>query len=356
MRPIVPLVLVYLLAIVYASLEPFEGWRSPPDPLFDFVVAPWPRYTIASDIVLNIAAYLPFGALLYIALRPRLSPAGALRLAILLSAALSFTLESIQMFLPARIASNVDLLTNIIGAAIGALAAKALWQPPSYAPLSAIAYRWLRADRFGDAGAIMIALWIVIQLYPTPFALGVGDLRGALNLTPAFTHTPGAYVAAQAAVAALFSVAVGLLVSLSVQPQHAPLPAIAATLLVAFAVKSLAMETLTATNGSQWITPGVLLGLLISALALLPVVRQPSRARAAIAIACLVGGVVAVNIAPENPYQTTPVFMLPPEITHLARFGHILLALSLCWPLLAIIYSAWAIVRRATPSSSNHRL
>jgi len=356
MRPIVPLLLAYLLAIVYASLEPFEGWRWSLDPLFGFVIAPWPRYTIASDIVLNIVAYLPFGALLYVALQPKLSPAGALWLAILLSAALSFTLESIQMFLPARIASNVDLLTNIIGAAIGALAAKALWQPPSYAPLSAIVRRWLRADGLGDAGATVISLWIVTQLYPVPFALGTGDLREVLNLAPLFTHSPRSYVAAQAIVAALFTVAMGLLVSLSVQPQRTPLPVIAAILLFAFIVKSLAMETLTAANGSQWITPGVVLGLIISTLVLLLIVRQPFRARAAIAMACLVGGVIAVNIAPGNPYQTTPIFMLPPEITHLARFGHIMLALSIGWPLIAIIFFAWAVVHRGALSSSDHRL
>ncbi len=351
MRLIVSLVLAYLLAIVYASLEPFEGWRWSIDPLFGFVIAPWPRYTIASDIMLNIVAYLPFGALLYITLRTKLSPAGALWLAILLSAALSFTLESIQMFLPARIASNVDLLTNIIGAAIGALAAKALWQP-----LSAIAHRWLRADWFGDAGATVIALWIVTQLYPVPLALGGGDMREALNLAPVFTHTPGSYVAAQAFVAALFIVAVGLLVSLSVQPQRAPLPAIAAVLLFAFTVKSLAVETLTAANWSQWITPGVVLGLIASTLALLVVVRQSSHARAAIAIACLIGGIIAVNIAPGNPYQTPPVFMLPPEITHLARFGHIVLALSVGWPPVAIFYFAYAAVHRGALPSSDHRL
>ena len=351
MRLVVPLVLAYLLAIIYASLEPFEGWRWPLDPLFGFVTAPWPRYTIASDIVLNIVAYLPFGALLYVALQPKLSPADALWLAILLGAALSFTLESIQMFLPARIASNVDLLTNIIGATIGALAAKALWQP-----LWVMARRWLRADWFGDAGATVIALWIIAQLYPMPFALGTGDLREALNLAPAFTHSPESYIATQAIVAALFTVAVGLLISLSVQPQRAPLLAIAMTLLCAFIDKSLAMETLTSVNGSQWITPGVVLGLIVSMFALLVVVRQPPQVRAVIAMACLVGGAITVNIAPGNPYQTLPVFMLPPEITHLARFGHIILALSVGWPLLAIIYFAWALAHRDALSSSDHRL
>jgi len=116
------------------------------------------------------------------------------------------------------------------------------------------------------------------------------------------------------------------------------------------------METLTSVNGSQWITPGVVLGLIVSTFALLVVVRQPPQARAAIAMACLIGGTITVNIAPGNPYQTLPVFMLPPEITHLARFGHIILALSVGWPLLATIYFAWALAHRDALPSSDHRL
>ena len=63
--------LAYTLVIVYASLQPFDGWRMPPAALFDFLLAPWPRYITAGDIVLNVAAFLPFGAMLVVALRPR---------------------------------------------------------------------------------------------------------------------------------------------------------------------------------------------------------------------------------------------------------------------------------------------
>ncbi len=101
--------LAYTLVIVYASLQPFAGWRMPPDEVLRFLTAPWPRYITTSDIALNVVAYLPLGAMLYFALRPPLAAAVALVLATLLAAALSLALESVQMFLPTRIASNVDL-------------------------------------------------------------------------------------------------------------------------------------------------------------------------------------------------------------------------------------------------------
>ena len=70
--------LAYTLVIVYASLQPFDGWRMPPAALFDFLLAPWPRYVTSSDIVLNVAAYLPFGAMLVVALRPRCTGASGI--------------------------------------------------------------------------------------------------------------------------------------------------------------------------------------------------------------------------------------------------------------------------------------
>jgi len=227
-----------------------------------------------------------------------------------------------------------------------------IWPPISRAPRAAHAPR-LRDGLAGDAGIVVVALWILVQLYPVPLAFGSGDLREALNLAPAFAHTAAAYAAAQATVVALFTGAAGLLVSLALQPQRAPLPAAAVALLLALAVKSLATGTLTGAGWTQWITPGVVIGLAASALALPWVVRQSLHTRATLAIACLAAGVIAVNIAPQNPYQTTPVFMLPPEITHLARFGHIMLALSVCWPLLAVAYCGWMI---AAAARSGHRL
>src|SRR5215510_1406171 len=115
--------LAYTLAIVYASLQPFTGWRAPSDEVLRFLLAPWPRYVTTGDVVVNIVAYLPFGSALFIAMRPRLSSTAAFFAATALGALLSLVIESCQMFLPARIASNLDLLTNACGAASGALLA-----------------------------------------------------------------------------------------------------------------------------------------------------------------------------------------------------------------------------------------
>jgi VanZ family protein len=328
--------LAYTLVIVYASLQPFTGWRAPPDEVLHFLTAPWPRYLTAGDITLNVIAYLPLGAMLFFALRPPLAAAVACLLAILIAAALSLALESIQMFLPTRIASNVDLISNSAGAAIGALGALllTLWNNP----LAALRRRVVRADNLGDVGLLVVALWILVQFDPARLALSSGDLRDTLGITPMFTHTSHAYLLAEAAVAALAVLAMGLLVSLLMQSRRYALRAMALTLLLTLTAKSIAAILLgRAASWLQWLTPGVALGLAAGGIVVLLLLWLAPMARAMSAILCLVAGVVVVNVTPENPYQMLPAHLLSVQPTHLSNFGNIVRTLSMCWPFAAFV-------------------
>ena len=325
------------MVIVYASLQPFAGWRMPPEQVLGFLTAPWPRYITAGDIALNIAAYLPLGIMLFVALRPPLRAASALVFATLIATLLSLALESVQMFLPVRIASNVDLLSNGAGAASGALAAWLLARSGN--PLAALRGRMVRTDAFGDCGLILIALWILVQFHPAPLALGNGDLRETLGIAPLFAHAPQSYLLAEAGVAALAVMGIGLLLSMLVQPQRSALPAIALALLLTLAAKSIAAVTLARTaQWLQWLTPGVAAGFAGGMVLLALLLLLAPVARAAIAIVCIVAGMCIVNATPENPYQALPAFVLTPQPTHLANFGHIMRALSQLWPLAAVIW------------------
>ena len=324
---------------MFASLQPFTGWRMPPDAVLGFLTAPWPRYVTTGDVLLNVIAYLPLGAMLFAALRPPLAPATAFAAATLLAAALSLALESAQMFLPTRIASNLDLLANSGGAALGALAAWLLALPAlADNPLAALRRSAVRTDAIGDCGLIVIALWILIQCYQAPLALGGGDLREALRVTPLFAHTPQSYLLAETAAAALATTAVGLLVALLLQPRQPAVPAIALTFALAFAVKSTAAVTLArSAHWLQWLTPGVATGFAAGVVLLAVLLRFACVGRAAGAALCIVAGAAIVNAAPENPYQTVPAFMLSPQPTHLVNFSNIVRVLSQAWPLAAVI-------------------
>lgn len=344
--------LAYTLVIVFASLQPFSGWRTPPDEVLRFLAA-WPRYVTAGDVALNIAAYLPLGAMLFAVLRPSL-PTAALGIAILLSAVLSLGLECVQMYLPARRASLLDLLSNSAGAGIGALSAWILARPAfANNPLLAMRRNVVRTDAFGDCGLIVVAAWILIQFHQAPLVFGGGDWRDILQVTPLFSHTPQAYILAEGAIAALATVAIGLLISLLLQPRRPLAPAMVLALALAFTAKSIATATLARTTyWLQWLTPGVGTGIAGGLLLFALLARLPRTARALVAVICLVADVFIVNGTPGNPYQAAPAFVLSPQPTHLLSFSNIVRMLSQAWPLAAVIYLL-ALARReraaATP-------
>jgi VanZ family protein len=331
--------LAYTLVILFASLQPFSGWRAPPAEVLGFLAA-WPRYITAGDVILNIVAYLPLGAMLFAALRPPLTAAVALVVATLLAALLSLGLESAQMFLPTRIASNLDLLANSAGAGIGALSAWMLTRPAfANNPLAAIRRDVVRTDAFGDCGLIMVGAWILIQFHQAPLVFGGGDWREMLRFTPLFAHTPQTYILAESAIAALATTAIGLLISLLLQPQRPAAPAIVLTLALALTAKSIAAATLArAAYWLQWLTPGVGSGIAGGLVLFAILARLARTARALSAVFCLVAGVFIVNGTPENPYQAAPAFMLSPQPTHLLNFSNIVRVLSQAWPLVAVIF------------------
>src|SRR5258706_481256 len=119
------LFVAYVLLVVYASLHPFSGWRDRGLPPFAFVAAPFTRPMPVFDVVVNVIGYVPLGFLAALAAYPRLRGGRAFVFGFACSLLLSFALESLQLYLPSRTSSNLDLLTNAAGGALGALAAVA---------------------------------------------------------------------------------------------------------------------------------------------------------------------------------------------------------------------------------------
>ena len=346
--------LAYTLVIVYASLQPFSGWRMPAAALFEFLFAAWPRYITGSDIVLNLIAYLPLGAMLVIGLRPRCAGWPGCLIAIALAALLSFALESVQQFLPARIASNLDLLANSGGAAIGAFGAW-LFSFPVVAehPALALRRRIVRGDVLGDCGLISVVVWLCIQFDPAPFSLASGDLREALGLKAWFAYVPATYQNVEMGIGALAAIMLGLLATQIAATPAAAIAAAAAALTLTFIAKSMAVWTLArAASPFQWLTPGLTGGLLVGVALLALLMWLPALWRSAFAIICLLATVLLVNITPENPYQTTPLFLLASQQTHLSSFSNIVRVLAQLWPFATIVLLA-ALARGSAHSSSN---
>lgn len=189
-----PLAAAFTALIVYASLYPFAGWRWPAShSALALLQLPWPPWHDVFDEVSNFAAYVPLGALIFVALvRSGGSLRSALAGAVLASAGLSYGVEVTQHFLPTRVPSLKDCAYNVAGALAGATLAALLHARGWIDRWRALRERWF-ARR--SAGAlVLLLLWPVGLLFPTPVPLGMGQIWGEVRLLveAVFADTPWA--------------------------------------------------------------------------------------------------------------------------------------------------------------------
>ena len=170
---------VYAALVVYGSLYPFSGWRSLGLGPFAYLTDPLPQYLTAFDVVTNVLGYMPFGALVVLALYPRWRGALAVGAAFLGGALLSGAMEAIQTYLPTRVASNLDLAANALGALLGAvLTAPATSMLLDRGLLRRIRFIWFERDAAYVLG--LSALWPFATMFPAPFLFALGDLPRVL--------------------------------------------------------------------------------------------------------------------------------------------------------------------------------
>jgi VanZ family protein len=174
-----PLVWIYTVLIVYASLYPFDNWRIQGIAPWAFLTAPLPRYWTGFDVGSNVAGYAPFGFLLALALNRGLGFGAAIGWTTLAAATLSLTMESLQMFLPVRVPSNVDAALNILGAFAGAATACLLAWWGLVDRWSRFRDRWFVSDASGALA--LLAVWPLALLFPAPVTLGLGQVLERLE-------------------------------------------------------------------------------------------------------------------------------------------------------------------------------
>jgi VanZ family protein len=336
----------YLLVVVYASLQPFRGWREPPPEVLHFLGAPWPRFITLQDVAVNLAAYVPLGLLLSIGYGARYGAAQGVVAATLGAALLSLSMEAAQMFLPSRIASNVDLIANSLGALLGAMAAPLL--APSRmlgAKLHAARHRLFLEGMAADAGGVIVLLWLVTQFHSTTPLFGSGNLRGTFDLPSYLTHTPGLAFSSEVITVLFNLLGVGLLLCALLRDGARALPPVMGAVIgIALAVKVFtAVALVQSPSPFAWLTPGVAAGLAGGCLLLYAGARLPRTAQLALAAACIALAAVTINIAPDNPYQTIPPRLLSPGAGHFLSLSGIVRAISELWPLLAAGFLLYAL-------------
>ncbi len=351
---------LYAALIVYGSWYPFYGWRSLGLGPFDYLFDPLPQYLTVFDVVTNVLGYMPFGALVVLAVYPRGRGALAVGFAFVLGALLSGAMEAGQTYLPTRIASNLDLAANALGALLGAtLMSPATGALLDRGVLRRIRFLWFERDSAALVG--ITALWPFATMFPSSRLFGLGDwprtlwvrfdstMQDALLAwTPPSWHVAAwpALAAAwlpddgwEAVITALNLFAAGALASLPMR-SRAPrrrllLGFIAATLAVKVGATFLQSQTGLAFD---WATPGALIGLACGTVAVLLALALRSAWRATLAACALIVALVFVNLLPVNPYfDVVLAYWRQGRYLH---FNGLARWLAWTWPYAALVWLA----------------
>ncbi|MGI9025797.1 MAG: VanZ family protein [Burkholderiaceae bacterium] len=341
------------MVVLDASLYPFLRWRDLGIAPFDYLFAAWPPHPLPFDLVTNILGYLPLGFVAGLALHPRCRGPLLVIGAVAYCALLSAGIEAVQTYLPARVASKVDLLSNVAGGLLGALLA-ARFAPPllDTGRLRVWRARWFASD--ASRGLVLIAVWFGALVYPEAFALGTGGLLKAFDpewsesiaLAAGLANvdhpdsTAAQFQLAESIVCALALLGAGLLflnLQRATTRWSKRVSLLFAFIVATIAVKAFAHAFLFADAG-RWplLGPGARWGLLVGSAALMVAWLLPMRLRWALGLAALTGSVVLVNILPDNPYAS-PVGLAFTR-GRLMNFYGLAKGLNLAWPYFVIAY------------------
>jgi VanZ family protein len=310
--------LAYLLLIVYASWFPFSGWRSSGLSPFAFLNLQPQRYWTGFDVMVNIVGYMPLGVLMVLALHPLVRGIWAVLVASLGGVLVSGIMEAVQNYLPSRVPSNLDLLTNsggcMAGAVLGLLFAPLLLD---HSRLQRLRQRWFAAH--ASQGLVLVALWPLAQVYPQGYLFGNGQilpllsewlsewLDADIDLVALIRGSAGMTVE-QYWLSEIVITACGMsgaaLTLLCLARRGAPrLWLMLALVFTGVLVKTLASSLFfSPDNALTWITPGAQGGFLIGLIMLAGLAFAPQVAQRRLAVVTLVLALIVVNTIPANPY------------------------------------------------------
>jgi VanZ family protein len=324
-------VFAYTLLILYGSLFPFDRWRHPFEPLFTFVHV-WPAHLDKADMLQNLLVYAPFGLMLSLWLASFMRYLPALVLCTVLGTTLSFSVESLQQFNPARVSSMLDVLMNAIGTASGGmLAALVLRHTLSGAMLMRLRDRYFLHGSMVNTGLVVLGIWILSQTSPLVPTLDVGHLRHALSGLYHTLLAPQTLSMAKTAVYALNVASLGMLTLTLARPDAPALRLFLLTLGFVLASKALVI--------SRVLSLEALLGSGVGFACACLLRRLPRPWACLLGIALAASGFTLSEISPEGGAFTAG-FNWIPFVGQMRSFTGLENILELLWPFMEIAVCA----------------
>lgn len=335
-------VIVCVAVIVYASLQPFTGWNPLPANAKFFLWQFAQRWTIA-DAIFNVAAYVPLGFALVIALPAHWSRRRYLVVTLLFAFALSFAVETAQMWLPTRYASSYDTVANVAGALGGALLGLLVVASPRLiAALTRLREVAIVAGQSGDLQLVLLVVWLIAQVNPAIPLFGAAFHPGSQA-----AYEP-AVVVVELAQTASALIGIGLFTDLTMRKRWMGGLALVFVLASAIAMKvAVAQAVLKPLAWEDWLRPGHTLGLAAGAFSLMILFWLPRRAKSVLASIALLSGVLIMLLLPDMVAAKAPLSIFSWNYGHLLHLNGLTRTIVIFWPFVATTLLLWRFV---TPS------
>lgn len=322
---------VWALLLAYASLYPFWPLRIPsPDAAMAFFQVP--RYPSRSDVAFNVLAYLPLGLLLCLYFRQSVPGWRATVRAVVAASVFSLAMELVQFFVPNRVATVYDLLANAAGALVGSL----VFLDPLYStvtrPLGQLRENTLIPGAWGDAGLVLVMLWLLAQLNAALPFFGAGDIAG--------DSEAGLQLIEWTAVG-LSICGFGLFISTLVGQDQGSLRVTVVLLSVALWLKFLFASLMLQPNfAAEWVSTGRVLGLVAGMAIFIPLRKLGRFVRMYLAFVLILAGALLSKIFGE--YSPTEEILRLFRWPHgqLASFATLTRFLHELWPFGAVVFLA----------------
>lgn len=333
----------YALFIAYVSLSPFSGWREQGLNFVDVLGMSLLSTFTPFDAVVNVLAYIPFGFLVGLALRARFGVVVSVIIAVFCGVALSAGMEYLQMYLPTRASSNLDVLTNSSGTLTGALLAVSV---ASWAWFRSGLTRW-RSGLFHhgkemDFGLALLVLWIFGQINPSLPMLGNVFITEAAR-QPFVAPLPEPFGWWESAVVMLNLLMLGALLLTLLRVPRRVVSSLLAVLSMVALVKFIAAALLLKSWALLlWINGEAMLGILLGLTLLIALLWQPRTA--VIGFGAIVGlsYFAIVNFVVDGNTPAAAMSVYHWHYGHLLNYNGLAQTITLIFPVL-LLFHLWRI-------------
>jgi VanZ like family len=287
------------------------------------------RFLQEFDLWLNAIAYVPMGALACLYFRRAHPTRVAVIRATAFATAFSLTMELCQFFIPFRVANVADVVANGLGGAIGACAFLEPIHTIFTQPIGNARERIVIAGGWGDAGLMLVTLWLLAQLNPALPFFEAGDIG---ENAPSFV--PGLVTSAAVALSVCgFGLFISALLNQHAGTLRATLLLLTLALWLKFVMSSIMLKP---HLSDDWLSEARMLGLAAGLVFFFPLRLLGRKARIYAAILFLLAGALLAKIF--GAYSTLGDFLrlFSWPYGQLATFATLTRTLHETWPALAI--------------------